>query len=127
MTLAVAGCSARSCAAFGATPEGTRRARMERSPQWKDGRFENPQPLHTDPLRALRDVTFGASEYRTPSGPVPVEPVDAWRFDNAPRSGPGQSIEPEAPPALARWWPDVPWKTANQDPIVPTGVNTRSD
>jgi L-ascorbate metabolism protein UlaG (beta-lactamase superfamily) len=39
----------------------------------------------------------------------------------APR--PGQSIEPSAPPVLARWWPsDVEWKTAAQRPIVSTGV-----
>jgi L-ascorbate metabolism protein UlaG (beta-lactamase superfamily) len=33
---------------------------------------------------------------------------------------PGQSIEPSAPPALERWWPDVAWKTAAEDPIVAT-------
>jgi hypothetical protein len=36
----------------------------------------------------------------------------------APR--PGQSVEPAAPPALERWWPALPWKTAEQDPIVST-------
>ncbi len=33
---------------------------------------------------------------------------------------PGQSIEPGAPPPFERWWPDVPWRTAEQDPIVAT-------
>jgi L-ascorbate metabolism protein UlaG (beta-lactamase superfamily) len=36
----------------------------------------------------------------------------------APR--PGQSVEPEAPPARERWWPDVPWKTAAEEPIAST-------
>lgn len=36
---------------------------------------------------------------------------------------PGQSVEPEAPPALERWWPQVPWKTGTQDPIVSTKLN----
>ena len=34
--------------AFGHRATGERRARMERSPQWKDGHFENPQPLWND-------------------------------------------------------------------------------
>ena len=36
---------------------------------------------------------------------------------------PGQSIEPSALPPLERWWPDVPWETAEQHPIVSTNVN----
>jgi L-ascorbate metabolism protein UlaG (beta-lactamase superfamily) len=36
---------------------------------------------------------------------------------------PGQSVEPGAPPAIERWWPDLPWKTAAQDPIVSTQMN----
>jgi hypothetical protein len=54
---------------------------------WKDGRFENPQPLHNDTWGALRDVTFGGSDHRTPKGPVPVEALDASRFVTAPQSG----------------------------------------
>jgi L-ascorbate metabolism protein UlaG (beta-lactamase superfamily) len=38
----------------------------------------------------------------------------------APR--PGQSVEPEAPPAREHWWPDVPWKTAAEAPIVATQI-----
>ena len=33
---------------------------------------------------------------------------------------PGQSIEPARPPPVERWWPDLPWKTAAEDPIVAT-------
>jgi len=80
-TYAIAG-----SAVFGARPEGARRARMERSPQWKDGRFENPEPLHNDLWRALRDLA-GASAHRTPSGPVPTEPVDSSRFEEPPATG----------------------------------------
>jgi L-ascorbate metabolism protein UlaG (beta-lactamase superfamily) len=39
----------------------------------------------------------------------------------APR--PGQSFEPSAPPPVQRWWPDLPWKTAAEDPIVATKTN----
>ena len=34
--------------AFGDHARGDRRARMEKSPQWQDGAFENPQPLFND-------------------------------------------------------------------------------
>jgi L-ascorbate metabolism protein UlaG (beta-lactamase superfamily) len=36
----------------------------------------------------------------------------------APR--PGQSMEPTIPAELERWWPDVPWQTAEQHPVVST-------
>jgi L-ascorbate metabolism protein UlaG (beta-lactamase superfamily) len=39
----------------------------------------------------------------------------------APR--PGQSIEPAAPPALERWWPNVPWRPASEYPIKATKVD----
>jgi hypothetical protein len=42
----------------------------------------------------------------------------------APR--PGQSFEPEAlgPGGLTeRWWPEVPWRTADEYPIVSTNVD----
>ena len=36
---------------------------------------------------------------------------------------PGQSIEPDPPPAIFRWWPSLPWMTAAQHPIVSTQVD----
>jgi len=36
---------------------------------------------------------------------------------------PGQSVEPTAPPALVRWWPELPWTTGAQDPIVSSQMN----
>jgi L-ascorbate metabolism protein UlaG (beta-lactamase superfamily) len=36
---------------------------------------------------------------------------------------PGESIEPSALPPLVKWWPDVPWRTAEQDPIKSTLVD----
>ena len=86
MALGVAGLAASGSAAFGALPKGARLARMERSPQWKDGRFENPQPLHNDMWRALLDW-FSASEERRPSASVPTEPLDAGRFEPLPLTG----------------------------------------
>jgi len=36
---------------------------------------------------------------------------------------PGQSIEPESSTAPERWWPDVPWQTAEEHPIQSTAAN----
>ena len=35
---------------------------------------------------------------------------------------PGESIEPANPTAIAKWWPDGPWETAEQSPVVSTGL-----
>jgi L-ascorbate metabolism protein UlaG (beta-lactamase superfamily) len=72
--------------AFGKRPWGERRARMERSPHWKHGRFQNPEPMHTDYLRAALDFV-NKSKHTTPDGPVPVEPIDARRFATPPATG----------------------------------------
>ena len=36
---------------------------------------------------------------------------------------PGESIDPSAPPALTRWWPEVPWNRAAEVPVVSTGLS----
>ena len=36
---------------------------------------------------------------------------------------PGESIEPEPPPPVVRWWPALPCVTAAEHPIVSTQVN----
>jgi len=36
---------------------------------------------------------------------------------------PGQSFDPTSPPPIEPWWPHVPWKTGEQDPIVSTKMN----
>ncbi len=36
---------------------------------------------------------------------------------------PGGSFEPSTPPPLERWWPDLPWKTAEDAPIVSTKID----
>lgn len=35
---------------------------------------------------------------------------------------PGQSVEPELAPPLERWWPEIPWETAEEAPIVSSGL-----
>jgi L-ascorbate metabolism protein UlaG (beta-lactamase superfamily) len=74
------------CAAFGKRPDGARLARLQRSPQWKDGRFENPQPLRNDLWGAV--TSFGeGSAHRTPERPVPVVATDPALLARAPATG----------------------------------------
>ena len=35
---------------------------------------------------------------------------------------PGQSIEPASPLPVERWWPQLPWQTAEEHPIVSSGL-----
>ena len=35
---------------------------------------------------------------------------------------PGQRFEPQQVPELVRWWPEIPWQTAAQAPIVSSGL-----
>ena len=34
---------------------------------------------------------------------------------------PGESIEPATPPKVTRWWPTIPWQTAEETPVVSIG------
>ncbi len=35
---------------------------------------------------------------------------------------PGETVLPTPPPPVARWWPEVPWRTAETAPVVSTGL-----
>src|SRR5690348_12824693 len=65
-----------------------RRARVERSPQWRDGRFRNALPRVDGPwTRMMREFFFGGSAHRRPSSPIPVERRVRGDYDVAPASG----------------------------------------
>jgi L-ascorbate metabolism protein UlaG (beta-lactamase superfamily) len=72
--------------AFGHSASGERRARMERSPQWKDGAFENPQPLQNDAWGSVAAM-FEPSGPKSPLEPLPVAAVDPIIFATAPATG----------------------------------------
>jgi L-ascorbate metabolism protein UlaG (beta-lactamase superfamily) len=72
--------------AFGRRAEGDRRARMEKSSQYGDGRFQNPQPLWNDGW-AMITGAFDASEYGAPKNPPPTVPGDHTRFETPPPTG----------------------------------------
>ena len=72
--------------AFGHRATGARRERMERSPQWKDGHFENPQPLWNDAWGALTGA-FHASAHTSPLDRVDSANIDPKTFATPPPSG----------------------------------------
>jgi len=87
VALALAGIIADAWTAFGDSAEGARRARMERSPQWQDGHFENPQPLYNDYWGSLTGL-FDASPHVSPvEQPLPTVPGDRQRWEPPPATG----------------------------------------
>lgn len=72
--------------AFGAPPKGERLARMQASGQWADGIFVNPQPLWNSSSLTLNEM-MKRPAHTVPQEPVPVEAVDASRFETPPHSG----------------------------------------
>ncbi len=73
-------------AAFGTAAEGDRLEVMERSPQWGDGVFENPQPLWND-TEGMVSRYLSGSDHASPAEPLPVVAVDPARFDDPPPTG----------------------------------------
>jgi L-ascorbate metabolism protein UlaG (beta-lactamase superfamily) len=71
--------------AFGAGAKGERRARMEKSPEWKSGHFENPQPLINDFWGSITGM-FDASPDVSPS-PSKAVPTVATNLSTPPASG----------------------------------------
>lgn len=86
LLVAVVGMVAIGWKSFGHRATGARRARVEKSPQWRDGRFVNPEPLSNDMVGAVlafREVSPDAS----PHSPVPVATIGKHHFDTLPESG----------------------------------------
>jgi L-ascorbate metabolism protein UlaG (beta-lactamase superfamily) len=71
---------------FGQGAEGARLLRMQRSPQWHDGHFVNPQPLVNDWVDMLSGL-LAASPHVRPSLPLPVDTHASDRLRSPPASG----------------------------------------
>ena len=75
---------------FGAAPTGERMERILRSPNFRDGAFQNPVPsaLMTTGLfwSSMRRQFFGG-EQRVPPGPMPIVSLTAADFADPPTSG----------------------------------------
>lgn len=86
LLLAVAGLVAAAWTAMGQRATGARRARMEASPQWKNGAFENPQPLRNDVLGSITAILH-ASDHASPREPVPHQKIDPQTLRTLPKDG----------------------------------------
>lgn len=72
--------------AFGAAAKGERLARIERSPQWRDGNFENPQPIINNVWGTIT-ASFEISPYASPEQALDVKPIDPKLFETPPQNG----------------------------------------
>ena len=92
LVLVVAGWLVLRLPPFGGRFEGPRLARMQSSPQWHGGRFENspPQDRRLQLLRSWQ--LYRQGQRREPRFEVPVVPVDTRRLQSPPE------------PGLRAWW-----------------------
>jgi L-ascorbate metabolism protein UlaG (beta-lactamase superfamily) len=75
-------------AAFGGEPAGGRLARTQQSPEWRDGHFQNTQPIWIDTRRAFLHFAFGAASKNVePNAPIPVVHTDSAFLAQPPASG----------------------------------------
>jgi L-ascorbate metabolism protein UlaG (beta-lactamase superfamily) len=65
--------------AFGKRVDGERATRVHASPQWRDGAFQNPQPMWIDTWGSMTAI-FSSSDFVAPAG-VPPDVVDVVRTD----------------------------------------------
>ena len=86
LVVALAATLADAWTAMGRRAEGARRQRMERSAQWQDGHFENPQPLYNDWQRSMTAL-FNASPHVGPSEPPPTVNEDGRQLATPPPTG----------------------------------------
>ena len=68
---------------FGAAPEGERLVRMQRSPQWRDGRFHNATPTaQAGSPKAVWEWLTANRDLRQPAAEVPIERRRAADFSD---------------------------------------------
>ena len=75
---------------MGAAPEGERLARIQRSPNYRDGAFRNPDATSSTPKGGTMHMLrrwLGGKEQRVPPGPIPVVALTRANFDTTPASG----------------------------------------
>jgi L-ascorbate metabolism protein UlaG (beta-lactamase superfamily) len=70
---------------MGKTIDGERRARIERSPQWKNGKFANPlEQTQGSRLSLLKEILFGNPNPRKPTETIPFQSRRRADFDHPP-------------------------------------------
>jgi L-ascorbate metabolism protein UlaG (beta-lactamase superfamily) len=76
--------------ALGAGATGERLARIQRSPNYRNGSFQNPEPTDMGLRGGMWDMLkrwFAGGEQRVPPGPLPIVTLTRADFDKPPASG----------------------------------------
>src|SRR5688572_22915944 len=76
--------------ALGAAPKGERLARIQRSPNYRDGAFQNPSATSLgSPGSTWKTIKqwLGGHEQRVPPGPIPIVSLTKTDFARPPASG----------------------------------------
>ncbi len=76
--------------ALGAAPEGERLARIQRSPNYRDGAFRNPDATSVGVERSTMQMLrrwLGGKEQRVPPGEIPIVRLTRADFETPPASG----------------------------------------
>jgi L-ascorbate metabolism protein UlaG (beta-lactamase superfamily) len=95
---------------------------------WADSHLGPEQALQAHEMlrgELMIPIHWGTFELALHSWIEPAERLIAGSRQSAARIAipkPGQSIDPYSPPAVARWWPPAPWETADQAPVVSSGL-----
>jgi L-ascorbate metabolism protein UlaG (beta-lactamase superfamily) len=71
---------------MGQAPKGARLARMQRSPQWHDGQFQNPEPIENHFVHMLQGM-LSISPDASPRGRIATQTVDPKKLRTPPSSG----------------------------------------
>ena len=71
---------------LGTSAQDARLARMEQSPQWQDGAFENPEPLWNDYWGMFTELTE-VSPHVEPEDDLPIVQTDPDALQTVPASG----------------------------------------
>ena len=73
--------------AFGHRSTGARLARLQASPQWRDGHFNNTQPMYIDAASMTAMLSSSPVASPEPSKPVPATMTDLTTLQTPPSSG----------------------------------------
>jgi L-ascorbate metabolism protein UlaG (beta-lactamase superfamily) len=95
-------------------------------PDWHIGPEQAVQAHRWLDGRVLLPVHWGLFNLSTHGWTEPAERVLASAGEAGVRVAlprPGESFEPAVAPPSSRWWPEVPWQTAEQHPVVSTQVD----
>ena len=77
--------------------------------------------------KVMMPVHWGTFDLAYHNWTEPVERLIAANGDNETTiviPKPGNRFEPATPPQLVRWWPKLPWKTADEEPVISSGLGS---